>query len=218
MKSVCYNLTGVLNKFWMRKRERRIESCRYMKIIREFFRNIVDKYVLIISNIMKTIRSNFVGFAVLVSMIISVFCLDARAEVGNPAPVSSQWTVAIFLPDIAAGPELNTDNWLNLADLPMSSRPDNSYQGFRLPNINAIYTWHKSVIETLTAKCDTIVIDYKDATSADLSALLVAIGICGPQARVVTTSALIPGTNPALISAGLIEFVALAKAAGYDKQ
>lgn len=193
-----------------------------MEIIREFFRNIVDKYVLIISNIMKTIRSNFVGFAVLVSMMISVFCLDARAEVGNPAPVSSQWTVAIFLPDIAAVPELNTDNWLNLADLPMSSRPDNSYQGFRLPNINAVYTWHKSVIETLTAKCDTIVIDYKDSTSADLSALpidsIVAIGICGSQARVVTTSALTPGTNPALISSDLIEFVALAKAAGYDKQ
>lgn len=193
-----------------------------MKIIREFFINFADNYLLAIPNIMKPIRTILVGFIVLVSMMTSVFCLDARADVVNPEPVSSQWTVAIFLPDIAAVPELNTDNWINLADLPMSSRPDNFYQGFRLPNINAIYTWHKSVIESLTAKCETIIIDYKEATSADLSALpvdsIVAIGICGPQARVVTTSTLTPGTNPALISADLIEFVALAKAAGNDKQ
>lgn len=152
------------------------------------------------------------------AIIAALMPVNGRAE----APHESKWIVPVFLPDIAVIAELNTDEWLDLADLPTSDRPESSYQGFRLPNINAIYTWYKSVIESLTAKCSVILIDYKEATAADLSILpfdcIVAIGICGSQARVVTTSALTSGSNPALVSADLMEFVAIAKEAGYDKK
>lgn len=157
--------------------------------------------------------------SIFIAIVAALIPVNACAEAPRTASGQSKWVVAVFLPDIAAIPELNTDEWLDLADLPTSDRPDNAYQGFRLPHINAVYTWHKSVIESLTAKCSVIFIDYKEATTGDLSALpidrIVAIGICGPQARVVTTSALTSGSNPALVSADLMEFVSLAKAAGF---
>lgn len=146
----------------------------------------------------------------------------AQAETSSTASEPSEWIVPIFVPDIASLPEVDNDNWINLADLPTSDRPENSFQGFLLPNINAIYARHKSIIESLTANCSIILIDYKECTSAELAALplekIAAVGICGPQARIVTTSALTTGGNPTLISTDLMEFVALAKAAGYDKQ
>ena len=164
----------------------------------------------------------FVVVSALITIIVAALMpVKAHAQVPHSASGPSEWVVPVFLPDISAIPELNTDNWLDLADLPTSDRPESTYQGFRLPHINAIYTWNKSIIELLTAKCTIILIDYKESTVADLSALpikrIVAIGICGPQARVVTTSALASGSNPALISADLMEFVAMAKTAGYDK-
>lgn len=174
------------------------------------------------SNIMKLSRICLVAASMFIALVASVMPVNAHAEAPRAASEPSEWIVPVFLPDIAAIPELNTDNWLDLAELSKSDRPDSAYQGFRLPNINAVYTCNKSVIESLTAKCSIILIDYKEATPADLLALpidrIIAIGICGPQARVVTTSALTSGMNPALISADLMEFVALAKAAGYDKE
>lgn len=165
-------------------------------------------------------------YLVLVSMfmvfVAALMPVNVRAEVPHAVLGPSEWVVPIFLPDITAIPELNTDNWIDLADLPTSDRPESDYHGFRLPHINAVYVWDKSIIESLTAKCSIILIDYKEVTSAALSALpvdrIVAIGICGPQARVITTSTLTSGSNPALISADLMEFVALAKAAGYNKK
>ena len=158
--------------------------------------------------------------SIFIVVVAALMPLDAHSETSTTTSEQSEWVVPIFLPDIAAIPELNTDSWIDLADLPTSDRPENSYHGFRLPHINAVYTWHKPVIEALTANCSVILIDYTEATSADLSALpveeIVAIGICGPQARIITTSALTAGSNPALISADLMEFVALAKASGYD--
>ncbi|MCH5219300.1 MAG: hypothetical protein J1F20_01930 [Muribaculaceae bacterium] len=145
---------------------------------------------------------------------------NAQAET-TPTAEQPEWVVPIFLPDLTAVPELNNDNWIDLADLPTSDRPESSFEGFLLPQINAVYTQHKSIIESLTANCSIILIDYKTSTSDDISALsinqIIAIGICGSQARIVTTSSLTPGNNPALISADLMEFVALAKAAGYDR-
>ena len=171
---------------------------------------------------MKTNRLCLVVASIFIIIATSIMPLNARAEIPNTASEPSEWVVPIFLPDIADIPELNTDNWIDLAELPTSDRSESSYQGFRLPHINAVYTRHKSIIESLTANCSIILIDYKEATSTDLTALpverIVAIGICGPQARIVTTSALTSGSNPALISADLIEFVALAKASGYHKK
>lgn len=159
--------------------------------------------------------------SILIVVIAAFLPLDAHSQNPEAAASTPEWVVPVFLPDIVAIPELYTDSWIDLADLPSSDRPESSFQGFRLPHINAIYTWHKDVIETLTANC-FIIIDYKEATSKDLSALpfetIVAIGICGPQARVVTTSALTPSDNPALIATDLMEFVAMAKAARYDKK
>lgn len=171
---------------------------------------------------MKLNRICLVLASTVIAIVAALMPVTAHAESRHTAAGSSEWIVPIFLPDISAIPELNTDNWLDLADLPTSDRPESAYQGFRLPHINAVYTWHKSIIESLTAKCSVILIDYKEATHADLSALpvdrIAAIGICGSQARVVTTSALTSGGNPALVSVDLLEFVALAKAAGYDKK
>lgn len=171
---------------------------------------------------MKLKRISFVAATVFVAIVAALIPVNTRAEAPRDASEPAEWVVPVFLPDIAAIPELNTDNWIDLADLPASERPESSYQGFRLPNINAVYTWHKAIIESLTAKCSIILIDYKDATPADILALpidhIVAIGICGPQARIITTLALASGSNPALISADLMEFVALAKAAGYHNK
>ena len=156
--------------------------------------------------------------SMLIAIVATLIPVNARAEAPQPSSEQSKWVVPIFLPEIATIPEINTDKWIDLAVLPNSDRPESDYKGFRLPHINAVYTWNKSVIESLTAKCSEILIDYKEATAAELSALsinnIVAIGIYGPQARVVTTSALTPGSNPALISADLMEFVAMAKVAG----
>ncbi len=169
---------------------------------------------------MKLNRISHIAASMFIAVVAALMPVDMRAETPHAASGSSEWVVPVFLPDISAIPELYTDNWLDLADLPASDRPESDYQGFLLPHINAVYTRHKSVIESLTAECSVILIDYKESTPADLSALpvdsIVAIGICGPQARVVTTSALTPGSNPALVSADLMEFVALAKAAGYS--
>ena len=147
---------------------------------------------------------------------------NAHAETSYSTSEQSEWIVPIFVPDIAEYQELNNDNWIDLADLPTSDRAESSFQGFLLPHINAIYTGHQSVIESLTANCSIIIIDYKETTKDELSALpiekIVAIGICGPQVRIVTTSVLTAYTNPALIAANLMEFVALAKASGYDKK
>lgn len=171
---------------------------------------------------MKTTILRLVAVSIFVIIMASLSPLAAYSETPQSNSEHSQWVVPIFLPDIAAVPELNTDKWIDLADLPDSDIPESSFQGFRLPHINAIYTWHKSVIESLTANCSIILIDYKEATRTELSALpvekILAIGICGPQVRIITTSALHSGNNPALISADLMEFVALAKAAGYDKK
>lgn len=146
--------------------------------------------------------------------------ITAHSQTSNITSEPSEWVVPIVLPDIAAIPELNSDNWIDLAELPTSDRPESSYLGFRLPNINVVYTWHKSIIESLTANCSIILIDYKEATITELSALpiekILAVGICGPQARIVTTSALTSVKNPALISSDLMEFVALAKASVYN--
>lgn len=171
---------------------------------------------------MKLKRICIVVALMFIAVVVALMPVNAWAEVPHASAGPSEWVVPIFLPDVAAIPELNTDNWLDLADLPASCRPESAYHGFRLPHINAIYTWHKSIIESLTAKCSVILIDYRESTPADLSALpvdhIVGIGICGPQARIITTSALASGGNPAIISADLMEFVALAKAAGYDKE
>lgn len=157
-----------------------------------------------------------------VAIMVALLPQYVHAETSNSTSEQSEWVVPIFLPDIANFPELNNDNCIDLADLPTSDRPESSFQGFILPHINAVYTRHKSIIESLTANCSIILVDYKEATSDDVSSLpvdqIVAIGICGPQARIITTSALTSGSNPALISADLMEFVALAKAAGYDKR
>lgn len=170
---------------------------------------------------MKLNRINFVVATVFISLVAVLIPVNARAEAQHGTPETSEWIVPVFLPDIAAIPELNTDKWIDLSDLPASEHPESAYHGFCLPHINAVYTWHKSIIESLTAKCSVILIDYNDATPADILALpinhIVAIGVCGPQARIITTSALTYGGNPALISADLMEFVALAKAAGYHK-
>lgn len=179
----------------------------------------VDNNQLFISIIMKINRICLVIASMFIAL-VAALPVNALAEAPhNTTSGPSEWIVAVILPDITTIPELNTDNWLDLADLPTSDRPESDYQGFRLPHINTVYTWHKSIIESLTAKCSIILIDYKEATPAELSALpinrIVAIGICGPQARVVTTSALTSGSNPALISADLMEFVAIAKATGY---
>ena len=171
---------------------------------------------------MKPNRIFLVAACVFIALAATLASVDARAEAPHSSSEQSEWVVPVFLPEIAAIPEINTDRWIDLADLPTSDRPDSDYNGFRLPHINAIYTWHKSVIESLTAKCSVILIDYKEASAAELSALpidkIVAIGICGPQARVVTTSALTSGSNPALISADLMEFVSMAKAAELIKE
>lgn len=168
---------------------------------------------------MKRNRICLLVASMLIAIVATLIPFNARAEAPHNTSESSEWVVPIFLPDISAIPELNTDKWIDLADLPTSDQPESAYQGFRLPNINAIYTWHKSVIDSLTAKCSVILIDYKEATSAELTALsvnrIVAIGICGNQVRVITTSVITPGTNPTLISADLMEFVAMAKVAGH---
>ena len=167
---------------------------------------------------MKLNRILRVAACMLISITAALAPVNARAEAPQPSAEKSKWVVPVFLPEIATIPEINTDKWIDLAVLPTSDRPESDYNGFRLPHINAVYTWHKSVIESLTAKCSEILIDYEEATAAELSTLpinnIVAIAIYGPQARVVTTSALTPGSNPALISADLMEFVAMAKAAG----
>lgn len=168
--------------------------------------------------IMKLNRTSIVTACMLIAIASAVAPVNIYAEAPHSSSELLEWVVPVFLPEIAVIPEINTDKWIDLADLPTSDRPESDYNGFRLPHINAVYTWQKSVIESLIAKCSVILIDYKEATAAELSALpinhIVAIGICGPQARVVTTSALTPGSNPALISADLMEFVAMAKAAG----
>lgn len=159
---------------------------------------------------------------VFVSLVVAVMAtllpLNAKAESSGNESGLSTWVVPVFLPDIAEVPELYMADWIDLADLPASDRPESAFQGFRLPQINAVYTWHKSVIESLTTNCTTIFIDYEEATYADIVTLpidrIVAVGICGPQARIVTTAALAPGSNPALIPADLMEFVAKAKASG----
>ncbi len=167
---------------------------------------------------MKPTSISLVATSMFIAIVAVLMPVTASAESSHAAPSPSEWVVPIFLPDIAAIPELNTDHWLDLADLPTSGRPESAYHGFRLPHINAVYTWHKYVIESLTAKCSVILIDYEEATTADLSVLpidrIVALGICGPQVRIITTSALTPDSNPALISADLMEFVAMAKTAG----
>lgn len=146
--------------------------------------------------------------------------MNAHAENKHSSSGQSEWVVPIFLPEIAVIPEIKTDKWIDLALLPTSNRPESYYSGFRLPHINAVYTQHKSIIEALTAECTVILIDYKEANASELAALpinnIVAIGICGPQARVITTSALTPDNNPALISADLMEFVSMAKSAGLN--
>ena len=170
---------------------------------------------------MKQNRIFLVVTSMFVAFTVAFMAQNVHAESSPSNSEQSEWIVPIFLPDIASFPELNNDNWIDLADLPTSDRPESSFQGFLLPYINAVYTRHKSIIESLTANCSIILVDYKEATRDDVSALsfdqIVAIGVCGPQARIVTTSSLTPGSNPALISADLMEFVALAKAAGYDK-
>lgn len=167
---------------------------------------------------MKLNRIFLIAACMLIVITAALAHVNACAEAPQPSTEQSKWVVPIFLPEIATIPEINTDKWIDLAVLPTSDRPDSDYNGFRLPHINAVYTWNKSVIESLTAKCSEILIDYKEATAAELSALpinnIVAIGIWGPQARVVTTAALTSGSNPALISADLMEFVAMAKSAG----
>lgn len=168
----------------------------------------------------------FLRFLIVTSLfaafIIALIPQSAYAANSPSASRQSEWIVPVFVPDITSLPELNNDNWIDLADLPSSDRPESSFQGFLLPNINAIYTGDKSVIESLTANCSTILVDYREATSDELSELpiekIVAIGICGPQARIVTTAAFATTGNPTLIAADLMEFVALAKAYGYDKK
>lgn len=165
-------------------------------------------------------RIFLVAASMVVAYMVAFMPQTAHAETSYTTSEQSEWLVPIFVPDIASLSLLNNDSWIDLADLPTSDRPESSFQGFILPHINAIYTRHKSIIESLTANCSIILIDYKEATIEALSALpiekIVAIGICGPQARIVTTSALSNDSNPALISADLMEFVALAKASGYD--
>ncbi|WP_290460553.1 hypothetical protein [Bacteroides caecimuris] len=167
---------------------------------------------------MKPNRTILVATCMVIVLAATLMPVNARAEILHSSSEQSEWVVPVFLPEIAVIPEINTDKWIDLADLPTSDRPESDYNGFRLPHINAIYTWHKSVIESLTAKCSIIFIDYKEASAAELSTLpinhIVAIGICDSQARVVTTSALTSDSNPALISADLMEFVSMAKAAG----
>ena len=184
---------------------------------------LVNLRILIIKrHVMKLNRSFLFVTSIFIAIVAAIMPQQARAEISQSASEQSEWVVPIFLPDIGAVAELNTDNWIDLADLPSSDRSESSYNGFLLPHINAVYTKLKSVIESLTANCSIILIDYNEATSDELSALpvdqIAAIGICGPQARIVTTSALSSGSNPALISADLMEFVALAKASGYDKK
>lgn len=149
---------------------------------------------------MKQNRLSLIVSSMFIAIVAVLMPVNARAETPQAASEQPEWVVPVFMPYISAIPEINTDNWLDLADLPTSSLPESAYQGFRLPHINAIYTWRKSVIENLTAKCSVILIDYKEATHADIKALqierIVAIGICGTQTRVVTTSALVPGNNP----------------------
>lgn len=169
---------------------------------------------------MKLCRICFLLASIFIAGLAVLIPAHARAEAPQAVSGTSEWVVPVFLPDIVAVAELNTDKWIDLADLPNSGLPESAYQGFRLPQINAIYTWHKSVIESLMAKCSVILIDYKEATPAEFSALrianIVAVGICGPQARVITTSTLSSGSNPALVSADLMEFIALAKATGFQ--
>lgn len=168
---------------------------------------------------MKHNRRYLVASYMLFVIMFALMSHNAHAETSHSNSEQPHWVVPIFLPDIASFPELNNDNWIDLAELPYSDRPENSFQGFLLPHINAVYTWHKSIIESLIANCSIIHIDYKEATNDDVSSLpvdqIIAVGICGPQARIVTTAALASGSNPALISADLMEFVALAKATGY---
>lgn len=171
---------------------------------------------------MKPNRSFHVATFALLAFIVALISQNAHAEAPRSASGPSEWIVPVFVPDIAAFPQLDNGNWIDLADLPASDRPESSFQGFLLPHINAIYTGHKSVIESLTADCSVILIDYKESERGELSALpidrIVAVGICGPQARVVTTSALTPGSNPALVPSDLLEFVTLAKeASSLDK-
>lgn len=158
-----------------------------------------------------------VAASVVFSVMVLLVPQRVYAESSQSASGPSVWVVPVFLPDIAAIPELNSDKWIDLADLAASDRPESSYEGFRLPRINAVYTWHKSVIEGLIANCSVILIDYREATVADVSALrvdgVIAVGVCGPQARIVTKAALEAGGNPALVSADLMEFVAMAKGA-----
>ena len=169
---------------------------------------------------MKQNRFFLVVASVAIAFMVVFMPQNAYAETSSSSE-QSEWVVPIFVPDIASFPELNNESWIDLAELPTSDRPESSFQGFLLPHINAVYARHKSIIESLTADCSIILIDYKEATRDVVSSLsfdqIVAIAICGPQARIVTTSALIPGNNPALISTDLMEFVALAKEVGYDK-
>lgn len=171
---------------------------------------------------MKQNRIFLVVASMFIAFMVAFMPQSAHAETSYSTSEQSEWVVPIFLPDIASFPELNNDNWIDLAELPSSDRPESSFQGFLLPRINCVYTRHKSIIESLIANCSIILVDYKDATRDYVSSLsfyqIVAIGICGTQARIVTTSALTTNNNPALVSADLMEFVALAKASRYDKQ
>lgn len=170
---------------------------------------------------MKLNRRLIVVVFMLVAFMVTFMSQNAHAQTSGSRAEKTEWIVPVFVPDIASLPEVNNDSWIDLADLPASDRPESSYQGFLLPHINAIYTRHKSIIESLTSNCSIILIDYTESTNDELLALpiekIVAVGICGPQVRIVTTSVLTTDTNPALIATDLMEFVALAKATGYDK-
>lgn len=169
---------------------------------------------------MKTSRVSFVVTSIFIAIVTIFMPQNSFGETLHSSSEQSDWVVPIFLPNITTIPEFNTDKWIDLADLPSSDRPESSYQGFLLPHINAVYTRHKYTIDSLTKNCSIILIDYKQASSDELTALpveqIVAIGICGPQARIVTTAAITSDSNPALISADLMEFVSLAKASGYN--
>ena len=87
---------------------------------------------------MKPNRTILVATCMVIVLAATLMPVNARAEILHSSSEQSEWVVPVFLPEIAVIPEINTDKWIDLADLPTSDRPESDYNGFRLPHINAI--------------------------------------------------------------------------------
>ncbi len=142
---------------------------------------------------------------------LTSYAASSVAPDNDPADGNSTfWTVYLAVPDVEKAIESVGGEWINAADLAKSGRPDDDYDGFILPGINALMVNKKETLDKFAAQAKVIytpsfdvitLSDYAKIPYRDIICMMLADG----QMRIATRDNINPAQNPASDFAAFLE-------------